>query len=90
MSGEREAALEEAAAMLDSWAQADEHTNDDDEAGTLRCAAACIRGLKDSARAKRCLCPGCPKQVPTYWRAGVCLDCGNEDCEHDDELEDEP
>lgn len=71
--------------MLDSWAEADDHTCEDEEVGTLRHAAACIRGLKDLRVTARCFCPGCPEQVPTYWRAGLCLSCGNEDCEHDDQ-----
>jgi hypothetical protein len=84
MPGEREAALEEAAAMLDGWAHVDEVIGDKDVAENNRLAAACIRALKVPGAQEACVCTGCPAMVDTCSRSGLCAECANEDCEHDE------
>ena len=84
MATEREAALEEAAAMLDSWAEHDEKEGEDEIAAANRNAAACIRGLKDRTARRPCECPGCTEDVEAYSRSGLCGPCADEDCEHEE------
>jgi len=84
VSAEREQALEEAAAMLDGWIAADEREGDLDSAETLRIAALCIRALKDPDGKEFCVCTGCTEAVERWSRSGLCFDCANEDCDHDD------
>ena len=81
---EREEALLEAADMLESWAAADEREGEADSAGALRNAAACVRELRDPTAKGKCACPGCEDQVPRFWRCGLCVDCANEDCDHEE------
>ena len=84
MATEREAALEEAAAMLDSWAEYDEKEGEDEIAAANRNAAACIRGLKDRTAWRPCECPGRTEDVETDSRSGLCGPCADEDCEHEE------
>jgi hypothetical protein len=84
MAGEREQALEEAAAMLDGWATYDEWAGDKVLAGANRLAAACIRALKVPGAREACVCTGCPVMVETDSRSGLCAQCAGEDCDHDE------
>lgn len=82
----REEGLEEAAAMVDSWAEADEKgQGDGDGTEDLRMVAERIRGLKDKAQTVTCDCPGCPTKIPAYSRCELCVACANCDCDHEDE-----
>jgi len=87
MAGEREQALEEAAVMLDGWVAADERDGELNSAATLRTAALCIRALKDPTAMEACGCGGCPEQVECWSRSGLCWDCANEDCDHDEPVD---
>lgn len=80
--GIREDALEQAAAMMDEWAEADDRVMEVETACCLRNAAKCIRALK-SPSLNNCECGGCLEQVPGEYRSGMCYDCANEDCQHD-------
>jgi hypothetical protein len=80
---EREDALEEAAAMLDSWAEHDERVGDNESAEALWLAAKSIRARKIPGAMEKCHCDGCPERVETWSRSGLCYDCANEDCDHD-------
>lgn len=35
-------------------------------------------------RDARCICDGCPEQIPSWWASGMCYGCVNEDCEHEE------
>jgi hypothetical protein len=40
--------------------------------------------VADLAKTQPCICPGCPRAVPTDWVSGMCFPCATEDCEHDE------
>lgn len=79
----REDGIEEAASLLESWAEADEAGHGDgDGEENLRHAARCIRALKDKTETTPCICPGCPTQVEAHSRSGLCGPCASADCGH--------
>lgn len=79
----RAAALEEAAAMLDEWVDADVAVQEHASAEVLGVAAECIRALKAPGERIACSCEGCPAEVPATHRTALCDPCAREDCEHD-------
>jgi hypothetical protein len=83
VSAERASALEEAAAMLDEWAECDEAQGEDESAAANRHAARCIRALKRPDAKETCACTGCAEMVERWSRSGICYDCANEDCQHE-------
>lgn len=44
-----------------------------------------VRGVWFLWRKERCICPGCKEMVPKASASGLCRDCLNEDCQHDEE-----
>lgn len=81
----RAAALEEAAAMLDEWVDADVAEQEHHSAEVLGIAAECIRGLKVPGETIPCSCEGCPSEVPAASRSGLCGPCVHVDCEHEED-----
>ncbi len=81
---ERRAVLEEAAKMLNEWADADFATGNGETGDALRTAAICVPELADPEHKQRCMCEGCTAQVVRWSRSGLCLACADENCEHED------
>lgn len=38
------------------------------------------RGTKETDLT-RCMCPGCPRDIPGSWVSGLCAPCANADCD---------
>lgn len=70
--------------MLESWAEQDDKDGDASAAEANRAAAVCIRALKIPGALMDCMCPGCPNPLLAISRSGLCEDCANLDCEHDE------
>jgi hypothetical protein len=81
---ERAQALEEAAVMLESFAEFDQKNGLAREADALYTAARCVRGLKVPGAVERCNCDPCETLVEEWSRSGMCYPCATEDCEHEE------
>lgn len=83
MTTERAAALEEAAVLLEEFADYDDRMGERREAETNRLSARCIRGMKVPGAMEKCMCGGCETQVEMCSRSGLCWPCASEDCGHE-------